>query len=300
MGFPSGWLRKFGANTIQSYVKARSDTFVSFKNPFLDLPFSDGAIDNYGMVVPPKSAGEMTVDMVVKVSPTSTDTNFQTELDTFYSIFNGETKKLFYAPADTATESSWRWVWARAIAASPQYDISQGRIANIQVRFIMAEPYWQNHPSAQYLGDGATFGSGGTITLGGNAQSNTVNFGTQAFIVTNSGNADAYPIFRFAPASTAYISNFTIKRLNPNYTAQVYEELRYSSDIVSGEVLMVDCRTETIRTNLANKNAYDYLTVGERQFCWMRLVPGNNYIAVNGTYYLDTAVNTDFYHTYHA
>lgn len=296
MVFPNAWLRELGGVSIRDYIVNRNDSFGTFRTPLTDTPFNDGAIDNYGNGLPTKPAATGNLSLMVSVLPNRTDTDFQTELDLIYSIFNGERKALTYAPANTSTEDNWRRTLARGFITSATYDINRGRSALLQAQLICQDPYWYQQTGMNYLDEGFALDDGLSAGAGMTAHTGITNGST--LNITNSGNAETAPIFTIR-AGAGTIANLRIDRTDATLTGRFYETIYWNSTLPANKELVIDCLHWKLHSNDVSLALLENFVWDKKQYRWLSLKPGVNRFRITGTFGANATIYSHYHHTYH-
>lgn len=266
----TAWLVQFGDYDLGSVIVDATDSLGTTNITITELPFTHGAIDNFG------DADGYKPSAVIPVTARIVGNNpieLEAKLTAFYRGIKGGRKKLWYAPYNTRNKTQWRWTYAKAALVSETRELNRTASVEVQVSFVVTTPFWHNRPNTWYLDDGWTLDSGLVLDRDTITQSL---FGGSTFTIINAGSANAYPHFRYVASGTAASNGFEFQRLD-TYN-NVLQSVVFSGAVASGGEVVLDFLNKRIEWS-QQPDALQYLTPKHMDFY---LTPGVNTIKYTG------------------
>lgn len=243
----------FGSYTFPDTVPERGEllraTFADTVPRVTRLPGMDGGFDEYGDDPAARDAATIRARFVL-IADTPEDMADAHDAVMAMARYGRDVLTVETSGGDE------RWTYARVIdiAMPTGHDSVSDKLTEVTVDFQVALPFWYatSEDSPQ------TEACSGTSTT---------------FIVTNAGNATAIPVITVDPA-TNLASGVTVQRI---VSSVVVDEIDYDAALLSSDVLVIDCRSLTVRKN--GSDAYGTAFTADHP-AWMRLLPGSNSLKV--------------------
>jgi hypothetical protein len=165
--------------------------------------------------------------------------------------------------------------WAKVTSVNMDREAGSAGVQAIEVTFEMPYPYWLNTDDepATMLDDSADFDGSWTFSYG-NTTTDTIT-GTSETVTINNTGPIAIPrnLIIIKPRSGASLGAFTL------HNTTNHHEFEFGDSLAAEETLYIDTLSKTI--HIDGTDAYDDLTVGDRQRLWMVLDAGSNSIDID-------------------